>query len=186
MGINENLGSTEPPGGQPVKGHQCLWPLTCTKNVAFRSNLSITMSARKHAVCKLYSRYGSPVLYMAQYVKLGASVNSKMHGCLERSADVAKDVACTTSEKRAEMTQTCCGNNHQAFGGHYFAATQTAIIAPSLVIISAWGGGKAAHAADAPQTAIDRHGHLDCPHRGREASSSRSVAFPRLGGKKEQ
>ena len=129
---------------------------------------------------------GNPVLCMTQYVKLGASVNSKTHGCLERSADVAKDVACTTSEKRAEMTQTCCGNNHQAFGGHYFAATQTAIIAPSLVIISAWGGGKAAHAADAPQTAIDRHGHLDCPHRGREASSSRSVAFPRLGGKKEQ
>jgi hypothetical protein len=126
-------------------------------------------------------------LYTAQYVKLGAPWSSKTHGCLEpRAHSTDTDVARTRSEKRAEMTQTCCGNNHQAFGGHYLAPTQTAIIAPSLVIISAWGGGKAAHAADAPQTAIDRHGHLDCPHRGREASSSRSVAFPQLGGEKKE
>jgi len=105
---------------------------------------------------------------------------------LPRAHSTDTDVARTRSEKRAEMTQTCCGNNHQAFGGRYFAPTQTAIIAPSLVIVSAWGGGKAAHAADAPQTAIDRHGHLDCPHRGREASSSRSVAFPQLGGEKKE
>lgn len=47
-------------------------------------------------------------------------------------------------------------------------------------------GGKTAHEGNAPQRAIDRHGHLDCPHRGREAGVSRSVAFPELGRKKGQ
>ena len=48
------------------------------------------------------------------------------------------------------------------------------------------GGGKPAHAGDALQTTIDRHGHLDHPHRGREASSSRSVALPGLGGENKE
>jgi hypothetical protein len=50
-------------------------------------------------------------------------------------------VARTLSEKGAEMTQTCCGNNHQALGLHYFALSQTAIVAQSLVVISAWVAG---------------------------------------------
>jgi len=73
------------------------------------------------------------------------------------------------------MTPTRCGNNLQAFGGHRHAVIGRHQRA---------SGGKTTHEGNAPQRAIDRHGHLDCPHRGREAGSSRSVAFPQLGGKK--
>jgi hypothetical protein len=171
-----------PQNRQGVKGHQCLWPLTCTKNVAFRSNLSITMSARKHAVGKLYSRYGGPVLYNGPICEargVGELQDAELPSgkCRRGQGRGVHDLR-EESGDDADMLRKQPPGVWRAL----FCSTQTAIIAPPLVIISAWGGGKAAHAADAPQTAIDRHGHLDCPHRGREASSSRSVAFPRLGG----
>jgi hypothetical protein len=84
------------------------------------------------------------------------------------------------------MTQTRCGNNLQAFGGHRFAQNQTGHRRAVIGRYQRVSGGKTAHEGNAPQKAIDRHGHLDCPHRGREAGSSRSVAFSQLGGKKEQ
>ena len=90
------------------------------------------------------------------------------------------------SEKGAEMTQTRCGNNLQAFGGRCFAQNQTGHRRAFIGRYQRVSGGKTAHEGNAPQKAIDRHGHLDCPHRGREAGSSRSVAFSQLGGKKEQ
>jgi hypothetical protein len=96
------------------------------------------------------------------------------------------DVARTHFEKGAEMTQTRCGNNLQAFGGHCFAPSQTDHRRAVIGRHQRASGGKTAHEGNAPQRAIDRHGHLDCPHRGREAGSSRSVAFPQLGGKKGQ
>lgn len=90
------------------------------------------------------------------------------------------------SEKGAEMTQTRCGNNIQAFGGHCFAQSQTGHRRAVIGCYQRVSGGKTAHEGNAPQKAIDRHGHLYCPHRGREAGSSRSVVFPQLDGKKEQ
>lgn len=96
------------------------------------------------------------------------------------------DVARMHFEKGAEMTQTRCGNNLQAFGGHCFAPSQTDHRRAVIGRHQRASGGEAAHEGNAPQRAIDRHGHLDCPHRGREAGSSRSVAFPQLGGKKKK
>lgn len=87
-------------------------------------------------------------------------------------------------EKGAEMTQTRCGNNLQAFGGHCFAPSQTDHRRIVIGRHQRASGGKTTHEGNAPQRTIDRHGHLDCPHRGREAGSSRSVTFLQLGGKK--
>ncbi|KAN0129067.1 hypothetical protein V8E53_013063 [Lactarius tabidus] len=56
---------------------------------------------------------------------------------------------------------------------------------PLVIIIEAWTAGRPAYAGDALHIIIDRHGYLYCPHRGREASSSRSVALP-LRENKEQ
>jgi len=96
------------------------------------------------------------------------------------------DVARMHFEEGAEMTQTRCGNNLQAFGGHCFAPSQTDHRRAVIGRHQRASGGKTAHEGNTPQKPIDRHGHLDCPHRGREAGSSRSVAFPQLGGKKGQ
>jgi len=108
--------------------------------------------------------------------------SSKTHDCLARCADVAR----THFEKGAEMTQTRCENNLQAFGGLCFAPGQTDHRCAAIGRHQRASGGKTAHEGNAPQRPIDRHGHLDCPHRGREAGSSRSVVFPQLGGRRDK
>jgi hypothetical protein len=132
-----------------------------------------------HLVC--VTRSSAPTLF--QYSRPGA-LGEFQDARLPRAR--CADVARTHFEKRAEMTQTRCGNNLQAFGGHCFAPSQTDHRRAVIGRHQRASGGKTAHEGNAPQRAIDRHGHLDCPHRGREAGSSRSVAFPQLGGKKGQ
>jgi hypothetical protein len=61
-----------------------------------------------------------------------------------RCADVA--------EKGAEMTQTRCGNNLQAFGGRCFAPSQTGHRRAIIGRHQRVSGGKTAHEGNAPQS----------------------------------
>ena len=141
------------------------------------------MSAHKHHA---YNVYTISLRYTwAQYVKPGHGAHAMMElqdarlpqAQCRRGAHALREVSGDDADMLRKQppgvwrTLLCTNSDgHRAVIGHHQGV----------------GGGKAAHAGDAPQATIDRHGHLDCPHRGREASSSRSVAFPRLGGKKEQ